>query len=94
MSSPAASSVTGDAASGQLTGQVHLVANQNPKDLVPSMEMWIPGTQGASVAVLGTLSGVTFPMTVTFGEPALVLGTAHTWSWAPPTPTFRCHGRA
>jgi hypothetical protein len=74
MNSPSAFLITGDLASTQVTGEVYVVKNPNPDDLVPYMELWIGPTGDSHVdaAVLGTLSGVTFPMTVTFGLPAVV----------------------
>jgi hypothetical protein len=53
-----------------VTGSVYLVKNANPKNLVPYMVLEI----GSNVSVLGTLSGVTFPLTVTFSTPTVFGG--------------------
>jgi hypothetical protein len=56
------------------TGQVYVVKNPSPKSLVPELELWIPGPTGdpAAAEVIGTLSGLRFPLTVTFQTPVLL----------------------
>jgi hypothetical protein len=72
ISSPASGLISDNLSSTSASGQVYLVHNPNAKSLVPELELWISGSSGASgveVAVLGKLSGLSFPQTVNFGVP-------------------------